>query len=73
MITRQAAENPGAVGPGHSAASRGTGPLLVRDMPVKATAGESANPPRLLAAFLLSADTARRLMYGNTDGGCRSG
>ena len=37
MITRQAAENPGAAGPGHSPASRGTGPLLVRDMPVSAT------------------------------------
>jgi len=26
-------------------------------LPPKATAGESANPPRLLAAFLLLADT----------------
>ena len=37
MITRKAAENPGAAGLGHSPASRGTGPLLVREMPVSAT------------------------------------
>jgi hypothetical protein len=45
-------------------------PCLPRNLraraPVVATAGEWANPPRLLAAFLLSADTAIQLPDGHS-------